>query len=231
MDLSNHQADRVKIVFYTDPLCCWSWALQPQWQRFIEQYKEQITYSYCLGGMIPDWNKFNDPFNAVDRPAQMGPIWMEAQHRTGATINDIIWSQEEPPASSYPACIAIKTASLQSYEASEHYMRAVWKAVMVDALNISKKDVLLQVAHNASLKRPDILDYDSFERDYNNAQSRDAFRSDLRQVAYNRIGRFPTLTLTKYGKGLIMTGFRPYEALVEAFSQLQNVSRTQPAQP
>ncbi|MCF0063276.1 DsbA family protein [Dyadobacter chenwenxiniae] len=231
MDLSNHQADRVKIVFYTDPLCCWSWALQPHWQRFIEAYKHQITYSYCLGGMIPDWTKYNDPFNSVSRPAQMGPIWMEAQHKTGAKINDMIWSQEEPPTSSYPACIAVKTAGLQSFEASEYYMQAVWKAVMVDALNISKKDVLLEAARGSSLLYPDVVDYERFLNDYDNAQSREAFRSDLRQVAYNRIGRFPTLTFTKSGKGLIMTGFRPYEALVDAFNQLLVVSQDQSVLP
>lgn len=229
MDLSNHQADRVKIVFYTDPLCCWSWALYPHWQRFIEQFKDHVTYSYCLGGMIPDWTKYDDPFNSVSRPAQMGPIWMEAQHRTGAKINDMIWSQEDPPSSSYPACIAIKTADLQSFEASELYMQAVWKAVMVDALNISKRDVLLQVARGTSLLHPGILDYDRFVSDYDTIQSRDAFRNDLRQVAYNRIGRFPTLTFTKSGKGLIMTGFRPYEALVDAFNHLQQVSKGHPA--
>ncbi|MCE6989735.1 DsbA family protein [Dyadobacter sp. CY323] len=220
MDLTNHQADRVKIVFYTDPLCCWSWALLPHWQRFIEQYKDQITYSYCLGGMIPDWTKYNDPFNSVSRPAQMGPIWMEAQHRTGAEINDIIWSREEPPASSYPASIAIKTAGLQSFEASEYYLHAVWKAVMVDSLNISKKEILLEVARSTSNAHPEIFDYDRFVKDYDDPLSRDAFRSDLRQVAYAQIGRFPTITLTKSGKGLIMTGFRPYNALVDAFNQL-----------
>ncbi|MCE7042873.1 DsbA family protein [Dyadobacter sp. CY312] len=226
MDLSSHQADRVKIVFYTDPLCCWSWALQPHWQRFIENYKHQITYFYCMGGMIPDWKKFNDPFNSVSRPAQMGPIWMEAQHKTGAEINDLIWI-ENPPASSYPACIAVKTAGLQSFEASEMYLRAVWKAVMVDSLDISKKEILLKIAGDLNISKSVAFDFDRFENEYNNELSRDAFRNDLRQISYNKIGRFPTMTLTKAGKGLIMTGYRPYEALVEAFDQLQLICEEQ----
>jgi predicted DsbA family dithiol-disulfide isomerase len=214
-----HQADRIKIVIYTDPLCCWSWALQPHWQRFIKDFHDQVTYTYCMGGMIPDWNKYNDPFSAVSRPAQMGPIWMEVQHRTGATINDLIWI-ENPPSSSYPACIAVKTAGLQHFEASEIYLQEVWKSVMVDSLDISKKDILLEIGRNLGIARPDVFDFERFVKDYDSEPSREAFRSDLRQVAYNKIGRFPTITFSKAGKGLIMTGYRPYEVLVDAFKQM-----------
>ena len=213
------QADRVKIVFYTDPLCCWSWALVPHWQQFIKDYQEQITYAYCMGGMIPDWKKYSDPFNSVSRPAQMGPVWMEAQHRTGAAINDHIWI-EDAPTSSYPACIAVKTAGLQNFQAAEIYLHALWKAVMTDSRNISKKEILLEVASETSLRQPEIFDFERFSADYESNAGHDAFRNDLRQVAYNKIGRFPTMTLTKAGKGLIMTGYRPYEALVDAFTQL-----------
>ena len=223
MDLSKHQADRVKIVYYTDPLCCWSWALQSHWQHLIEDFKDEITYSYCMSGMIPDWEKYNDPFNSVSRPAQTGPIWMEARHKTGAAINDNIWI-ENPPASSYPACIAVKTAGLQGFEASEIYLQAVWKAVMVNSMDISKKDILLEIAYDAGIQKPQILDFQRFADEYDNDESRDAFRNDLRQVAYNKIGRFPTLTFTKGGKGIIMTGYRPYEALVDALKQIQTIS-------
>lgn len=223
---TQHQADRVKIVFYTDPLCCWSWALQAHWQQFAGEYKNQISYSYCMGGMIPDWNKFSDPFNSVSRPAQMGPVWMEAQHKTGAAINDLIWI-ENPPASSYPACMAVKTAALQSFEASEIYLQAVWKAVMVDLMDISKKDILLEIAYSESLSRPDTLNFEMFRKQYGNDGSRNAFRNDLQHVSYHKIGRFPTLTFTKGGKGLIMTGYRPYEALVAAFEHLQALHENQ----
>lgn len=179
-----------------------------------------------MGGMIPDWKKFNDPFNAVSRPAQMGPVWMEAQHKTGAEINDVIWIKN-PPASSYPACIAVKTAALQSFEASEIYLRAVWKAVMVDSMDISKKDVLIKIAAALGTAEPQTFDFDRFEKEYNHEPSRDAFRNDLRQISYCKIGRFPTMTFTKAGKGLIMTGYRPYEALVEAFDQLQLICKVQ----
>lgn len=221
LNLSSYQADRVKIVFYTDPLCCWTWALLPHWQRFINDFGSQIEYRYCMGGMIADWNKFSDPFNSVNRPAQMGPLWMDASRRTGAVINDAIWTQD-PPSSSYPACVAVKTAGLQSDTAAEIYLFAVMEAVMVQARDISKKEILLDIARQTAGSHPRVLDYALFEKNYNVQASRQAFIEDLRQVNVHRIGRFPTLTFTVEGKGLIITGYRPYEALVQVLQQVQS---------
>src|SRR5690242_21305745 len=31
----NNEADLLEVIYYTDPLCCWSWAFEPQWRRFL----------------------------------------------------------------------------------------------------------------------------------------------------------------------------------------------------
>src|SRR5690242_4446982 len=110
---NNDNAGRVKVTFYTDPLCCWSWAFQEVWQRFTADYANDISYSYVLAGMIPDWNTYKDDMNSVATPLQMGPVWMHASEVTHVPMKYSIW-HEDPPASSFPPCIAIKTAGLQS---------------------------------------------------------------------------------------------------------------------
>src|SRR5438309_9692359 len=93
-------ADRVSITYYTDPLCCWSWALEPQWRKLRYLFQNAITWRYVTGGLLPGWNQFTDGLNSVSRPAQMGPIWMEAAHISGMPINNQVWIRN-PPASSY----------------------------------------------------------------------------------------------------------------------------------
>jgi hypothetical protein len=70
--------------------------------------------------MIADWESSSDPLNSVSRPLQMGPIWREARHLSGAPLDDRIWALD-PPASSYPACLAVKAAELQSAAAADLY--------------------------------------------------------------------------------------------------------------
>jgi len=215
-DEASQPADRVQIIYYTDPLCCWSWALEPHWQRLLDENADLITYSYCMGGMIPDWQTFNDPINSVSRPVQMGPVWMEAKHLTGIGMDDSIWIKD-PPSSSYPACIAVKAAALQSLAAEEILLKRIRKAVMVESKNVARADVLSDLARQTGQQYPEVFDFGRFSTDYESEASRHSFRNDLAKVRYMQIGRFPTITMTQPGgKSLIITGYRPYEVLQEA---------------
>ena len=203
----------VEIQFYTDPLCCWSWAFEPQWRRLRYQYRGKIRWRYRMAGLIPNWEAYSDPLNDVLKPVQMGPVWMEAKHISGMPMNDKIWFND-PPASSYPACIAVKAAGLQSPDAAEWYLRRVREAIMLQGRNIGKVEVLLEVAEELSTERAGILDFSLFEKELRGEAAQKAFEEDLRQVQFHRITRYPALTINKPGQpGLVIIGYRPFEAL------------------
>src|SRR4051794_10923157 len=86
-DISQPQADRVEISYYTDPLCCWSWAFEPQWRKLKFEYEGKISWRYCMSGLIPSWNDYNDPMHSVSRPIQMGPVWMHAMELSGMPMH------------------------------------------------------------------------------------------------------------------------------------------------
>ena len=194
--------------------------MQPPLERLIGEHSEHITIEYCMGGMIPDWTEFSDPLNSIHKPAQMGPMWMQAGHLTGRPIDDMIW-MSDPPSSSYPACIAVKTAQMQSPEAGKQMLFRLSEAVMRDRKNIAKTEVIAEVAESLAKDQPEVFSFEHFKKEYNGDLSRDAFRKDLQTVKLNKIGRFPTFTISS-GKenGVIITGYRPYEALLEAIRQV-----------
>jgi predicted DsbA family dithiol-disulfide isomerase len=211
----------VQIDFYTDPLCCWSYAFEKHWERFITEHADKISYRYVLCGMIRDWRSYSDPVNAVSRPLQMGPVWMHASHVTHVAMESGVWFND-PPASSYPACLAVKTAAIQSQKAEEAYLRQVRRALFHGGRNIAKADVLHEVARETAEACPELFDADQFKVDFATERSKALFRNDLKQARFHTIGRFPTLTVTnEAGKGLIMVGYRPYEALTSALDFLK----------
>jgi predicted DsbA family dithiol-disulfide isomerase len=135
-------------------------------------------------------------------------------------IKDTIWIHD-PPTSSYPACIAVKCAALQSPEAAENYLRRLREAVMLEAKNISKEEVLLEVANSLARDKPHLFDAEAFEEKLHREEGREAFREDLQQVRYNSISRFPTLTLQKPQQpGVMIVGYRPYDVLLQALEQI-----------
>jgi putative protein-disulfide isomerase len=213
---------RVIITYYTDPLCCWCWAMEQHWNRLLEEYVDYISFKYVLGVMIPDWETYNDPVNSVSRPMQMGPVWMHAAQVTQTKISYAIW-HTDPPSSSYPSCIAVKCAALQSAKAEHFYLQKVRKAVMLDGLNISKVEVLTNLAEQLEEEMPEIFSTSKFKEDWKGNAVRNSLRKDMEQAALHAIGRYPTLTFVRKGKGLIMTGYRPYEELKKAFDKLMMV--------
>lgn len=203
----------IDIVYYTDPLCCWSWAFEPQLARLQKEWPGKINWRYCMGGLLPFWGHYIDNYNSIQRPAQMGPLWMHASETMGVPIAHRIWV-EDPPASSYPACIAVKCAEMQSAETGRLYLHFVRKAVMLYGLNIARYNVLLEVAQGvAGINRSFSLV--QFEEDMQNDRGQEAFRKDLQEVKYRGINRFPTLIIKQPDSpGIVVTGFRPAEVLL-----------------
>jgi predicted DsbA family dithiol-disulfide isomerase len=216
---TRQEADGIDILYYTDPLCCWSWAFEPQWRRLQYEFSGKITWRYCMGGLLPGWKDYHDPVNSVSRPAQMGPVWMHARQLSGMPMHDRVWIKD-PPFSSYPACVAVKCACLQSLDAGEKYLQLLRGACMVKGWNIARQAVLIKVATCLVGHYPLCMDLNRFTRDIKNYAGLEAFREDLQNLRYHNIKRFPTLVIRSSGQpAIIITGYRPYPVLLEALKQ------------
>lgn len=218
-------ADLVEITFYTDPLCCWSWGFEPQWRRLQYEYRDYIVFRYVMSGLLPSWQNYNDPMFSISRPAQMGPLWHEVSQATGMEIYDKMWF-DDPPASSYPACIAVKCAGLQSPQAEIKYLRLTREAAMLHGKNIAKQEVLSDIARQLATDLPGTLDADRFITDLTGTNGIEAFRADLNEVQNRNISRFPTLIIRSTGKpAILITGYRPYPVLLEAIQKFIPVGK------
>ena len=212
-NIASDADNTVEIVYYTDPLCCWSLVFEQKWQRLQNEYKGKLSWRYCMGGLLPNWKNYVDSLNSVTRPIQMGPVWMHAAQVGGVSIHHRLW-MEDPPTSSYPACIAVKCAELQSSEAGEIYLRLIREACMKEGKNISKNEVLQDVASTAMHNYPEVFSLAVFNEDFKSGRGLDAFRKDLQETQYHRINRFPTLIIKRLERPAIrLTGNIPYNAL------------------
>jgi len=214
-NLSNPDADGVEVTFYTDPLCCWSWAMAPAWDRLLLECGSGMKVSYKMGGLLPSWKHFGDAEHSISRPSQMGPEWMHAAHVSGVTINSQVW-MADPPASSYPACVAVKCVQLQSEPYGESFLRLLRAAVMEDGKNIARNGVLMDAAW---LLHDEYGDFDlfRFRDDLMGDTGKEAFRKDLHEARYLGINRFPTLVIRRKGGSTVMlTGYQTYESLKAA---------------
>jgi putative protein-disulfide isomerase len=140
---------------------------------------------------------------------------------SGMPIDEQIWL-EDPPQSSYPACIAFKAAARQGPQYAEAYLRRMREGVMLERRNISRREVLMRIAEE--LAHDTVyhagFDLEHFRQDLDKPEILDAFRADVQEARYRGIGRYPTLALCRQNedRGLMIVGFRPYAALRLALS-------------
>lgn len=207
------EANQLVITYYTDPLCCWSWCFEKNWERLLNEFPGKFKVRYVMGGMIRNWESYKDPYNAITRPLQMGPVWMHAAQVTHTKINFDIW-HKDPPGSSYPSCLAVKTAGLQTIQAEERYLYKIREAVMIRQLNVAKQSVIFQIGDEVENEIPGHFDSKQFKNDWLKEKAQLPFLRDMELTTRHKIGRFPTLTCTnQLGKGIILVGYRPYEVL------------------
>ena len=217
---STDEADRVRIQYFTDPLCCWSWGFEKSLYRLEQELGSQLSITYTMGGLLRDWKNFHDPYNSISRPLQMAPLWMHAAELTQSVINPQIW-HSDPPASSYPACLAVKTAALQSAAAEKNYLLRTREAVMTRGLNISRMNVLFQIAEEVAVEIPEKFSANQFMSDWNKRAGLDSFDQDVKATLQNHVTRFPTLLMTHGQERKWMTGYRSYDQLLQELDEMK----------
>ncbi len=206
------------LTFYTDPLCCWCWVMESHLRELVTRYRVKVKWRYCMGGLIPDWNTYSDSRYEINHPSQMAAHWMYASGLTGKQINTAVWVND-PPASSYPACLAVKCAGLQSLSAEENFLRLMQSAVMENGWNISKKNVQMRLAKSLTLKDPKNFSIDRFADDLDAEEGRDAFRKDLREMQLSGIKQLPSVILHKKdAEDVLISGYRSPRQLEDLFS-------------
>ncbi len=144
----------------------------------------------------------------------MGPIWMQASELSGIPMPHRIWV-DNPPASSYPACVAVKCAMLQSPALGELYFQYVQEAIMVHSQNIAQYEILKLVAERVAASAAS-FDLNRFYADMENGIGLEAFRKDIQEVKYRSIQRFPALLIRRANQQpILITGYKPADVLID----------------
>jgi hypothetical protein len=148
----------------------------------------------------------------------MGPFWMHASEVTHVPMKYSIW-HEDPPASSYPSCIAAKTASLQLRDAEDLYFQQIRKALMQEGKNIAKVSVLFEIAKkldsvNFSLSNLNLIGKQGVAKIYSGQilKKQNLITSEDIQHSLSKISG---------GEGIMIVGYRPYDVLLQAYQKFK----------
>jgi predicted DsbA family dithiol-disulfide isomerase len=155
----------VHVRYYTDPVCPWSWALEPALRRLLYTFGESLEITYVMTGMM------RDPAD----PLKGARAALDASAASGMPVDPRLWL-ETPPASSYPACIAVKAAAEQGDPG--RYLRRLREGFFCRRRKLDIGEALVEEA-----RATPGLDVERFQIDIASHATLEAFGADLDRAA------------------------------------------------
>lgn len=154
----------VQVRYYTDPACSWSWGSEPKLRRLMWEFGEELRFTWVMGGLARS--------SGSERYWELVTEWLDVSDESGMPIDGRLWSQN-PIASTYPACQAVKAAAEQGSEPAYRYLRRLREGLMTERKKLDHPEALIGEAGVAG------LDTERFRIDLASNAITEAFAADL----------------------------------------------------
>jgi putative protein-disulfide isomerase len=151
------------VSYYTDPACPISWAAEPALRRLEVQFGEELAVTYVMYGRARQF----------ERPLEEARAWLDAAE-SGMPVDPRLW-HDDPPSSSYPACLAVKAAAEQGLAGP--YLRVLREGFACERRRLDNADALVGLASAVPA-----LDAARFRIDLQSHASVEAFGTDLERA-------------------------------------------------
>lgn len=211
--ISLNKSTKVKLLYYTDPICSACWAIEPELRKFKLQYGKYFDLEYKMGGLLPNWDGFADSSNGISGPEDVAQHWEEVAQHSGMSIDGDIWL-EDPLSSSFPPSIAYKAMQKQGEPIAASFLREMRIMVFLEKKNISKIEYMLEAVERCR------GDKNKFKLDNEDQQTKDNFYAEIQEGRNMGVSGFPTfIFIGENGSGFKISGMSGYAQYVAALEQ------------
>jgi len=202
---------RVRVTEFTDPYCTWCWGAEPLVRRLRETYRDQLAVDYVMGGLAEEFERFSDPVGGAEA-GEVAPHWQAAAQQHGMPVDVSLW-RDDPPSSSYPACVAYEAATFQGRERAHAFLRRMREAGLAGGENLEREGTLVDLAAAVG------LDAERFRADLDGDRARAAFEADLAAAEEHDACSLPTFLVEVGETAELLRGYRPFPAFDKLFTE------------
>jgi predicted DsbA family dithiol-disulfide isomerase len=215
----------VSVRYYTDPVCPWSWGIEPSIRKLMVEFADALGWTFVMSGLARDLSRDGTDRAGADLDQVYGRQvreWLIAADRTGMPFDPLLWV-ESPITTSYPACMAVKAAGDQARDGGYRYLRGLREGLICERRKLDHSEALVEAARKVG------LDVERFRIDLRSHGTTEAFASDLEDPALvaaaagpeadrGEVSRtsaglpIPALAFSGAGGERWLFGFHPYEA-------------------
>jgi putative protein-disulfide isomerase len=191
----------VQVRYYTDPACPRSWGCEPELRRLMWEFGEGLGFEWVMGGLAREYGP--------DSAGRQIALWLEVAAESGMPIDPRVWL-ENPIASTYPACQAVKAAAEQGPEAAYAYLRRLREGLLAGRRKLDHAEALIAEAGTAR------LDVARFRIDLDSNAIVEAFAADLEAVRSERLSLPSAVFVAQDGSRHGVSASNRYESYRDA---------------
>lgn len=201
--------EKVKMLYFSDPICSTCWTIQPQLRRLQLEYGEHLDIEYHMGGLLPSWENYNS--KTISEPIDAAYYWEEAADIYDVPMQGDVWLQD-PLRSSFPPSVAFKAAQNQGAELAISFLRRLREMLFLENKNIARWEVMHEAAFDVG------IDVARLRRDYE-GNGVVLFKDDLELAKQYEVTSFPTIFFVCGDKAVRVKEYRSYEAYEHIIKQ------------
>ena len=211
----------MNLIYIADPMCSWCYGFGPTLDALLAEPAgaAPIGLTLVMGGLRP----YTTEPMAPSRADEILGHWHHVHEASGQPFARAPHTALHEPGFVYdtePACRAVVSVRSRWPEQVWRYFKAVQQAFYADARNVTRLEVLADLAEALGLPRA------KFAQAFASEAMREATRQDFAQSQAWGIRGFPAMLAEHAGElHLVANGYMPIEALRE---RLAAVSRHPP---
>lgn len=200
-----------RLYYFADPMCSWCYGFGPALAVFAGNHAE-LPVSLVMGGLRP----YTKEAAGDKQKAEIREHWRHVEAASGLPFNDACLMAPGFVYDTEPACRAVVTAREAGHADALGFLKAVQAAFYRDARDVTRPDVLADIAAEQGLDRA------AFLSAFDSNEMRNETRADFALTQSVGIRGFPALCAARGNELiLIVSGFAPVDAVESRFAELK----------
>lgn len=207
---------KLKISHFTDPLCFWCYALEPEIRKIRALLADRLDYRIVMGVLSSDVHEFVGSDDWSDLRYEFFRIQMtdhltEAASRVGMPFSPHYLQTCRPEELvSLPLSRAYCAMKMIDEQIAEGYLRRMRECVFAEGRSLGSVDELTELASEFP------VDIDRFRSNLTTAAVEPILERGIIECRMFGVSAFPTLLMEYGDKRLMVQGYRSYAELRQA---------------
>lgn len=195
-----------RLIYLADPMCSWCWAFSPEIEALRRRFSDRVQFELVTGVLRTGGQALSS-----QQSAKLGTYWQTVMDKTGQKFNVDFKPESDFCYDTEPACRALVTLRTQLPGCEWEYLAALQEAFYVRHQDITRAQVLADVANAAAG-----VDADAFTIQMQSLEMREQIQNDLTRRLEYGIDGFPTLLWVRAEKtSMLAHGYQTADQITQ----------------